>query len=164
MMFERKSPSTEGNRVRMNPIVDVRVLRARWGMTLALAIAAGWLIVERFAFSAGTASALAFATGIGVTAAGALMLLARARAAADKQMIAAGGLRVAAWDALALAVTVLGAWQIIETLVFSLGASLWITFGDACLLLGMALAGLTLHELSTERVVHSLEIVGERER
>ena len=40
----------------------------------------------------------------------------------------------------------------------------WITFGAAAGMLGLAIAGLTVHELTTERVVHSLESADERER
>ena len=45
--------------------------------------------------------------------------------------------------------------------VFSAGTSRWLTFADALGLIVAALAGLAVHELSTERVVHSLEVIGE---
>jgi hypothetical protein len=61
---------------------------------------------------------------------------------------------------LALAVAVLGAWNIVQSQVFAQGTVRWLTFADGLGLLGLALGGLVLHELSTERVVHALEVVG----
>ena len=47
-------------------------------------------------------------------------------------------------------------------LVFSGATTRWLGFADGCGLLGLAIAGLVLHELSTERVVHSLEVIDAR--
>jgi hypothetical protein len=47
----------------------------------------------------------------------------------------------------------------VETLVFSTAAVQWLTFANGCALEALALGGLVLHELSTERVVHSIEVV-----
>ena len=66
--------------------------------------------------------------------------------------------RVCAWrPADASRPVVLAAWTIVESLVFDGATMTWITFGVAAGLLGLALAGLTAHELTTERVVHSLD-------
>lgn len=48
------------------------------------------------------------------------------------------------------------AWLIVASRVFSLGVVQSLSFADALGILGIAVAGLTAHELSTERVVHSL--------
>ena len=58
----------------------------------------------------------------------------------------------------------LAAWTIVETLVFSGTVMVWLTFGAAAAMLAIAAAGLILHELSTERVVHSLEDVRTHDR
>ena len=59
---------------------------------------------------------------------------------------------------------VLAAWTIVETLVFSGMVMVWLTFGAAAALVAIAVAGLTVHELSTERVVHSLEDIRAADR
>ena len=86
------------------------------------------------------------------------------RQTATRQMISipALRLRVAAWDAVAAACTALSAWQVVQALVFATTPVRWLTFADACGLAGVALGALTLHELSTERVVHALELVERR--
>ena len=53
---------------------------------------------------------------------------------------------------------VLAAWTIVETLVFSGMVMVWLTFGAAAIV-AIGAAGLIVHELSTERAVHSLEDV-----
>ena len=62
------------------------------------------------------------------------------------------------------AVAVLAIWTIVESLVFNGTALSWITFGVAAGMVALAIAGLTVHELTTERVVHSLESAEQRER
>lgn len=52
----------------------------------------------------------------------------------------------------------LGVWTIVASLVFAGSAVTWLGFASGVALVGLALIGLTLHELSTERVVHSLEV------
>jgi hypothetical protein len=56
------------------------------------------------------------------------------------------------------AIGILGAWTIVASLVFSGSVVTWLGFASGGGLLALALAGLTLHELSTERVVHSFEL------
>jgi hypothetical protein len=46
--------------------------------------------------------------------------------------------------------------MIVASQVFSLGAVQNLTFAEALGIAGLALVGLTAHELSTQRVVHSL--------
>jgi hypothetical protein len=53
---------------------------------------------------------------------------------------------------------VIAGWNIVASLVFAAPAAIWLMFANGCGLLAIALAGLTLHEVSTERVVHSLEV------
>ena len=60
----------------------------------------------------------------------------------------------------------LGAWTIVASMVFGGIAITWLGFASGVALVALALGGLTLHELSTERVVHSFELrapTGERE-
>jgi hypothetical protein len=146
--------------IRMNPMVNVAVLRARYFVALVLALVGGFMVVESFAFSTGTAASISFALGIATAAIGVGFYVMRLRS--PKQVVAMFGDRIhlIVWDVLALAFTVLGAWNIVQSLVFGTSTARWLTFADGLGLLGLSLAGLVLHELSTERVVHALEVVG----
>jgi hypothetical protein len=59
---------------------------------------------------------------------------------------------------------ILGAWTIVASLVFSGSVITWLGFASAAAFVGLALIGLALHELSTERVVHSIEVRHAAER
>ena len=52
----------------------------------------------------------------------------------------------------------LGAWTIVASLVFSGTVVTWLGFASGAAFVGLAFVGLTLHELYTERVVHSIEV------
>lgn len=55
-------------------------------------------------------------------------------------------------------IAVLGAWTIVASMVFSGSTVTWLGFASGCAFVGLALIGLTVHELRTERVVHSIEV------
>ncbi len=50
----------------------------------------------------------------------------------------------------------LAAWSAIASVVFRGSTLTWLSFGDALGFVGLGVVGLIAHELSTERVVHSL--------
>jgi hypothetical protein len=60
------------------------------------------------------------------------------------------------------AIALLGAWTIVEALIFTGGSLKWISFGGACGLAALSVIGLIFHEMRTERVVHELSVTGER--
>jgi hypothetical protein len=53
---------------------------------------------------------------------------------------------------------ILGAWTIVASLVFTGSVVTWLGFGSGAAFVALAFVGLTLHELYTERVVHSIEV------
>jgi hypothetical protein len=58
---------------------------------------------------------------------------------------------------------IVAGWTIVASQVFSLGVVQTLTFAGGVAVVILAIAGLTAHELSTERIVHSLEMPsGER--
>lgn len=57
-----------------------------------------------------------------------------------------------------------GAWMIVEVFVLNQPDIKWWAFGSAAALTGLAAIGLTLHETSTERVVHELSVTHAPER
>ena len=126
-------------------------MSTRYLTNVLLAVAAGFVVVATQAFSSGLAGWLAFAvTGVAVLAMMAATGLARDRGIAQRTL-----------DGV---VAVLAAWTIVESLVFAGTLMVWLSFGAAAGMLALAVAGLTMHELSTERVVHTLEDVRRPER
>jgi hypothetical protein len=55
-------------------------------------------------------------------------------------------------------VAILGAWTIVASLVFSGSVVTWLGFASGAAFVALAFIGLTIHELYTERVVHSIEV------
>ena len=82
-------------------------------------------------------------TGVGAAALAGVTALMPGRGAAQRTMDAVIG--------------AFAAWTIVESLVFSGEIVVWVSFGAASAIAALAIAGLTLAELSTEAVVHSLE-------
>jgi hypothetical protein len=53
----------------------------------------------------------------------------------------------------------IGVWEIVAAAVFQPRISRWLTLADGLVIGALACAGLVLHELTRERVVHVLEVV-----
>jgi hypothetical protein len=117
-----------------------------WLLSMSLALAGGFMVVETQAFAPPTAVKIAFAVAIAVT----LLALVAVREGARRDA------RAFIW--LPGAGVVLGGWTIVAMNVFATPTEKWLAFGGGLGILGLALAALTLHELSTERVVHSFEV------
>jgi hypothetical protein len=147
----------------VNPLVDVRALRTRWSLTLALALGGAFLVVDSFAWSPGAASDIGFAVSLAMLPVG-LALLATARRTPQYVSLPARDLRVAAWQAIAMLAITIAGWNVVQSRIWDGGTARWLTFANGLAIAGVALAGLILHELSTERVVHSLEIVEREEQ
>jgi hypothetical protein len=115
----------------------------RFGLGTLFALAGGFLAVSSFTFTAGTASWLAFAVSTGVTVVAATAL---ARSGVSSRSVGYAG---------AFAV---GLWSLIAALLFAGNVLTWLIFADAVALVAVALTDLALHEISTERVVHTIEV------
>jgi len=129
----------------------------RYLSNIALALIAGFEVVASQAFSHTVFASLALAGGAAVVA-----LLTIATAAGQRGFLQRG------MDVLSGAI---GVALIVTSLVVSASTFVWLGLGGFLVIVGLAVIGLTLHELKTERVVHSLElrekpnaIVPERER
>lgn len=120
-------------------------MRSRYLTNIVLAVMAGFLVVASQAFAPPVLSWLMLGIGVGTIA-----IVVPAALALRRRGILQRGL-----DGI---VGVLGAWTIVAGLVFSGAAVTWLGFSAAVAIVGLAVIGLTAHELSTERVVHSLEI------
>lgn len=115
----------------------------RFGLGTVFALAGGFLVAASLAFSANTVGWLAFgvSAGVAVLAAGAL-----AKHGITRESYGYG------------AAFAVGLWSLIAALVFTGNTLTWLVFADALALLAVALTDLGLHEISTERVVHTLEV------
>jgi hypothetical protein len=118
----------------------------RYGTYLLTALVAGFIVVVTQAFAPSTAAWIAFGAAVFFVV------------TASLQAIRAGLVHGLVY----LGTGVLGILMVIETLIASGSAVQWLSFAGALGVLALALIGLTVHELSTERVVHSLEVAGER--
>ncbi len=118
-------------------------MRIRYFSFMALGIAAAFLIVASQAFALVDIANVSLGVAIGMFV---VAVAAAARYRRHIPSLVAG-----------LAVAAVSAWMIVSSQVFSLGTVQNLTFAEALAIAGLALAGLTAHELSTERVVHSLE-------
>jgi 4-amino-4-deoxy-L-arabinose transferase-like glycosyltransferase len=59
---------------------------------------------------------------------------------------------------------VLGVWSIVQAIVFTGTTLEWVSFATAAAAALLATVGLTLHEMTTERVVHELRVITGDER
>jgi hypothetical protein len=57
----------------------------------------------------------------------------------------------------------LGAWTIVEAFLFENANLEWWSFASAVALAALSTLGLVMHEMSTERVVHELSVVSDRQ-
>ena len=126
-------------------------MSTRFVSNLLLGLASGLVIVATQAFAPPVVAWIAF----GVTGVGVLVLMAATALAPGRGHVQ---------RTLDGVVAVLAAWTIVESLVFAGMLMVWLTFGAAAAMLAIAVAGLIVHELSTERVVHALEDVRASER
>jgi len=114
---------------------------------LALLLVAGFLIVATQVWAFGTIEWLFIVGGIVMIA------------------LAAGALGMAPGPQRTLdgLVGLLGVWSIVQAIVFEGSTLQWVSFTTAVVAALLATVGLTIHELTTERVVHELSVVS-RER
>jgi hypothetical protein len=118
-------------------------LSSRFFLDNLFLLAAAFLVVVSMAWSAGTAGWIAFGVSTGIT------VIAAASAA-----LAGPASRKAGHGLIAL----FALWSLIAALVFSGSVLTWLVFADAIAIGLLALADLTVHEATTERVVHQLEV------
>jgi hypothetical protein len=119
-------------------------MRANYFTNTAYLLAAGFLVVVSQAFTPSVAGWIAFgvSTGIAVVALVNVLLT-------SKRVPQLGH----------AAIVVMALWSLIGALVFTGGTLGWWVFGDALAVAGVALVNLGIHEFSTERVVHELQII-----
>lgn len=118
-------------------------LSTRFGVDVLGVIAGGFLAVAALAFTAPTAGWVGFGvfTGLAVVGAVAAVLTSRRGARIGHGVLGLVSL-----------------WGLISALVFTGSALTWLVFAGALGLALVSLVDLAVHEMSTERVVHQLEV------
>lgn len=122
------------------------MLSLRFGVYLPSLVAGGLLAVWSRSFTGAPLEWVAFGVSAAVLVAGVIGLTTRRN--------------IAGYGALSL----IAAWSAVAALVFTGSALTWLVFADALAVAAVSLAGLTVHELSTERVVHTLDVRSNREQ
>jgi hypothetical protein len=69
------------------------------------------------------------------------------------------GRRIDVFSLLGGTMASIAVWEIVAAAVFQPRISRWLTLADGLVIAALACAGLVLHEVSRERVVHVLEVV-----
>jgi hypothetical protein len=118
-------------------------LSTRYGVDVLGIVAGGFLAVAAVAFSAPLAGWVGFGVFTGLTIVGALGAIFASRPASRIGHSVLG---------------LVSLWALIAALVFTGPVLTALVFADALAVALVALADLTAHELTTERVVHQLEV------
>lgn len=118
-------------------------LSIRFTLDILFLLAAAFLVVASMTWSAGVAGWTAFGVSTGIT------VLAAASAALTKRNAVKLGHGLVGLAAL---------WSLIAALAFSGTVLTWLVFADAIAVGVLALADLTAHEATTEKVVHQLVV------
>lgn len=121
---------------------------------MANLLAGAFLVVATFAWTMSTTVDLGFAVSIGVLVFSLALTFAASRSEITGERVgemAIGGLTAG-----------VAAWTIVATQVFSTGLAHWLVFASGLAHITLAVASLALHEISTERVVHHLEVTQDR--
>ena len=125
-------------------------MRIRFISWLAVGVAAAFLVVASTAFTLQDIVALALGVGAGILV-----------VSVDIAYRFRGHILTLVTAVLTAAVS---AWMIVESQVFSQATAQTLTLAASLAISGLALIGLGVHELGSERVVHSLEVgAGKRE-
>jgi putative Mn2+ efflux pump MntP len=116
---------------------------SRFVSWLALAVAAAFLVVVSASFSLGAIAWLAFAISIGT------LVVSAGIAVYDRRYVPS--------LVTAVVVAVISVWTIVASLVFSESTVQNLALGSSLAISGLALVGLTAHELSHVRAARSVK-------
>lgn len=123
-------------------------MRTNFASRLALLLVAGFLVVATQVWTGGTLEWLFIAGGIVMIGLAAIGISAPS-----------GAQR--ALDGL---IALLGVWSIVEAIAFEGSTLKWVSFWTALAGAAVAVIGLVIHEMTTERVVHELRVTHPADR
>lgn len=140
--------------------------RQRFFFNLVLLVASFLLIVASVAFGPGGAKGVGLGIGI-AECAGSLLFaagLVHQQRPQGHLALRLFGRRISGWSLLVGAFAAVAVWEVVQTSVFPGDVSRWLTFANGLVVATLASAGLVAHELSSERVVHVLEVIDRGDR
>lgn len=117
---------------------------ANYFTNMAYLLAAAFVVVVSLVFTSGVVGWIGFGVSAGI------VLVALAQTMLNRRVVPKLGHG---------AVLVMALWSVVAALVFTGGPLTWLVFADALGIMGLALANLGVHEFSSERVVHQLEVI-----
>lgn len=135
--------------------------RQRFFFNLALLAASVLLIVASVAFGPRGAKGVGLGIGIAECAGSLLFAAALVHQPRPQGYLALRllGRRISAWSVLATAFVVVAVWEVVQSSVFPPDVGRWLTLSNGLVVAVLASAGLVANELSSERVVHVLEVI-----
>jgi hypothetical protein len=135
--------------------------RERFFFNLGALGAAFILIVVSAALGPGAVHGVGLGMGIGccVLSIWFVGALAHERRFAGYPELRLFGRRLGVWSTLGGAMASVAIWEIVEAAVFRPDVSRWLTLANGLVIAVLSAAGLVVHEVATERVVHVLEVV-----
>lgn len=137
------------------------LVRQRFFFILALLAASFLLIVASVAFGPGGAKGVGLGVGI-AECAGSLpfaAVLVHQPRPQGHFALRIFRMRVSGWTLLASVFATIAVWEVVQTAVFRPTVGRWLTLANGLVVAVLASAGLVAHELSSERVVHVLEVI-----
>ena len=135
--------------------------RQRFIFSLSALLAAVLLIVAAAAFGPGAVRGVGLGIGSGGCALSLLFVavLVHHRRLEGHPELWLFGHGMSLWSGLAGATASVAIWEIVGAAVFNPSVSRWLTLANGLVIAILACAGLIAQELSTERVVHVIEVV-----
>jgi hypothetical protein len=135
--------------------------RQRFFFNLGALVAAVLLIVAAAAFGPGAIKGMGLGIGTGGLAVSLLFmsLLIHQRHFEGYPELRVFGRGLGLWSMLAGGVAGVATWEIVDVAVFNADVNRWLTLANGLLIAALGFTGLVAHEVSSERVVHILEVV-----
>lgn len=119
-------------------------------LAMGCLLGGGFLVIATYAFTVTTTAWLGFAVSIALVLFGLAIAYSATRGAGSGERVGV--------TALGVLTSLVASWTIIASLVFAPAVARWLIFASGCAYVGLAMASLVIREITTERVVHHLEV------
>jgi hypothetical protein len=136
-------------------------VRARFFVSLGTLVVGCLLLVASVAFAPRVALWVGLGLGIVLVLLGmtALSGAVHRRELGEARELRLGAYAVRVWPVIACALLAVALWQVAQVGAFAAGIAKWLSFANGWVISVLATVALIVHEVSSERVVHFVEIV-----
>ena len=136
-------------------------MRARFFVSLGTLVVGCLLLVASVAFAPRVALWVGLGLGIVLVLLGmtALSGAVHRRELGEARELRLGAYAVRVWPVIACALLAVALWQVAQVGAFAAGIAKWLSFANGWVISVLATVALIVHEVSSERVVHFVEIV-----